>query len=158
ISLPSKLVDQRPDVRAAEANLHVASANVGVATANMLPQFTITAGDASPSPGVGSTGSILTPSNLVWSFAAGVTQPIFHGGTLLARKRAAVDAYDAAAARYRSVALSAFQDVANTLRALQLDAEALRVQLYAEQTSKQSLDIVQERFKAGAVSYLSLLD
>jgi NodT family efflux transporter outer membrane factor (OMF) lipoprotein len=158
VSLPSKLIDQRPDVRAAEANLHVASANVGVATANMLPQFTLSASYGSPAPGIGDAGAVFNNANLLWSLAGGVTQPIFHGGTLLARRRAAEDAYDAAAAHYRSVALSAFQDVANTLRAMQLDAETLRVQLYAEQTSSQSLDIVQERFKAGAVSYLSLLD
>ena len=77
---------------------------------------------------------------------------------MLFRSEAALAAFDAAAASYRAAVLSSFQDVANVLRALQLDAEALRVQLYAEQTASQSLDIVQERFRAGAVSYISLLD
>ena len=158
VSLPSKLVDQRPDVRAAEANLHVASANVGVATANLLPQLTLSASYGDGSPGVGTTGAVFDGSSLVWNMAAGVTQPIFHGGTLLARRDAAKDAFDASAARYRSVVLSSFQDVANVLRALELDAEALRIQLVAEQTASQSLEIVQERFRAGAISYLSLLD
>jgi len=95
---------------------------------------------------------------LGWSLASGLTAPIFRGGTLEAQKRAAIEAYDRTAAQYRSVVLTAFANVANVLAALQLDAETLRVQLYAEQTAEQSLEITTERFQAGAIAYLSLLD
>src|SRR5262249_5011453 len=103
-------------------------------------------------------GEIFASNNLVWNLAAGFTQPIFHGGTLIARRDAAKDAFDAAAAKYRGTVLGGFQDVANALAALTLDADALKTQLLAEQTASQSLDIVTERFRAGAVSYISLLD
>jgi NodT family efflux transporter outer membrane factor (OMF) lipoprotein len=155
VSLPSQLVEQRPDVRASEAQLHQASAQIGVATANMLPQFTIT-GD------VGSTalaiGSLFTPGTGVWSIAAAVAQPIFHGGTLLHEKRAAEAAYDEAAAQYRSTVIAAFQNVADSLRALQADADALKASLAAEQAAADSLSLARDQFKLGAISYPALLD
>ena len=155
LSLPSRLVEQRPDVRASEATLHEASARIGVADANLLPQFTLT-GSLSNSSGV--FGEFVTLNNVVLELAAGVTQPIFNGGTLRAQQRAAVAQFDQAAALYRSTVLNAFTDVANVLSALQRDAETLQVQLYAEQTAGQSLEITTERFQAGAIAYLSLLD
>jgi len=155
LSLPSKLVEQRPDVRASEATLHQASALVGVADADLLPQFTLS-GSLSSSAGVFT--EFLTLQNTALQLAAGVTQPIFNGGTLRARQRAAVAQFDQAQAQYRSTVLSAFTDVANVLSALQRDAETLQVQLYAEQTAGQSLEITTERFQAGAIAYLSLLD
>ncbi|MGA3305391.1 MAG: efflux transporter outer membrane subunit [Stellaceae bacterium] len=155
VSLPSQLVEQRPDVRASEAQLHQASAQIGVATANMLPQFTIT-GD------IGSTalavGSLFTPGTGVWSIAAAVAQPIFHGGTLLHQKRAAEAAYDEAAAQYRSTVIAAFQNVADALRALQADADALKASLAAEQAAADSLGLARDQFKLGAISYPALLD
>jgi NodT family efflux transporter outer membrane factor (OMF) lipoprotein len=155
VSLPSRLVEQRPDVRASEATLHQASALIGVAEANLLPQIQLT-GSLSSTSGVFS--EFLTLDNTVLELAAGVTQPIFNGGTLRAQQRQAVAQFDQAAALYRSTVLNAFADVADVLAALQRDAETLQVQLYAEQTARQSLDITTERFQAGAIAYLSLLD
>jgi NodT family efflux transporter outer membrane factor (OMF) lipoprotein len=155
LSVPSALVEQRPDVRASEATLHQASALIGVADANLLPQITLTGSLTSTS---GVFTEFLTLNNTVLELAAGVTQPIFNGGTLRARQRQAVAQFDQAAAQYRSTVLGAFTDVADVLSALQRDAEALQVQLYAEQTAQQSLDITTERFQAGAIAFLSLLD
>jgi NodT family efflux transporter outer membrane factor (OMF) lipoprotein len=155
LSVPSKLVEQRPDIRASEAVMHQASAQIGVATANELPQFTLSGNGSSNGNQI---GDFLDGKFVGWSLAAGLTQPIFRGGTLAAQKRAAINAYDRATAQYRSTVLNAFANVANVLAALQLDAETLRVQLYAEQTAEQSLEITQERFQAGAIAYLSLLD
>jgi NodT family efflux transporter outer membrane factor (OMF) lipoprotein len=155
LSVPSKLVEQRPDIRASEALLHQASANIGVATANQLPQFTLSATGTDQADYL---NQLLKSSSLFWSVGAGVTAPIFHGGALEAQKQAAVDAYDNASAQYRSTVLNGFSNVADVLAALELDAETLRVQLYAEQTAQQSLDITTERFQAGAIPYLQLLD
>lgn len=155
VSLPSKLVEQRPDIRAAESLLHAASAQIGVATADMFPQFTI----------VGSVGSVATTAgglmssgSGVWSAGANLTQPLFHGGTLLHQRRAAVAAYDGAAAQYRSTVLSAFQDVANVLETLQFDADVLRAQIVAAQSATDSLDITRKQYQVGAASYLALLN
>ena len=155
LSLPSKLVEQRPDIRASEASLHQASAQIVVATANLFPAFTVT-GSLSDSTNV--VGTFFGNPNTAWSLATGLTAPIFRGGTLRAQERAAYDSFDRAAAQYRGVVLNAFANVANVLAALQLDAETVKTQLYAEQTAQQSLDITQERFQAGAIAYLSLLD
>ncbi|WP_265533321.1 efflux transporter outer membrane subunit [Pseudomonas saponiphila] len=154
LSLPSALVEQRPDVRAAEAQLHQASASIGVAIANQLPQFSITGS-------LGSTalaGTRLFSSGTgVWSLAGSIAQPIFDAGALEHRKRAAVAAYDEAAARYRSTVIAAFEDVANALRALEADAEALKQQVAAESAARQSLDLAQAQYRLGAVGYLNLL-
>ena len=155
LSVPSKLVEQRPDIRASEALYHQASANIGIAEANQLPQFTLSASGTDAADYI---GQLAKNSSLFWSLGAGVTAPIFHGGTLEAQKQAAVDAYDKASAQYRSTVLNGFSNVADVLAALQLDAETLRVQLYAEQTAQQSLDIITEQYQAGAIAYLSLLD
>jgi len=155
VSLPSQLVEQRPDVRASEAQLHEASAQIGVATANMLPQFTITGDVGSAALAI---GSLFTPGTGVWSIAAGIAQPIFHGGTLLHEKRAAEAGYDEAAAQYRSTVIGAFQNVADALRALQADAEALKASLAAERAAEDSLALARDQFKLGAISYPALLD
>jgi NodT family efflux transporter outer membrane factor (OMF) lipoprotein len=155
LSLPSKLIEQRPDIRASEALLHNASAQIGVATANLFPQFTVTGG---LNDNASELGSFFNGGNSGWSILAGFTAPIFRGGTLRAQERAAYDVFDRSAAQYRSTVLNAFANVANVLAALQLDAETVKTQLYAEQTAQQSLDITQERFQAGAIAYLSLLD
>jgi NodT family efflux transporter outer membrane factor (OMF) lipoprotein len=129
VSLPSALVGQRPDVQSAQAQLHQASANIGVAVANQLPQFSIT----------GSLGSTAAAGTKLFSAGTGVA------------------AYDESAARYRGTVLIAFQDVANALRALQADADALNQQVVAERSAQANLDLVQAQFKLGAVAYINLL-
>jgi NodT family efflux transporter outer membrane factor (OMF) lipoprotein len=154
VSLPSKLVAQRPDIRAQEALMHEASAAIGVATANLLPQVTLTGayGDESLL-----FADLFKPGSGVWDLATGVTAPIFQGGTLRARRRAAIDAYDQAAAAYRLTVLNAFQNVADTLTALDNDAEALKADSDAVNAAKDSLDLIQRQYDAGAVNYVSLL-
>ena len=155
VSLPSKLVEQRPDVRSAEEQLHAASAQVGVATANMLPQFILSASVGSVATQI---GQLFAAGNNFWSAAGNVTQPIFEGGTLLHKRRAAEAAYDQAAAQYRSTVITAFQNVADTLRALQYDANALKAALAAERAAAESLDIARRQLQLGDISYLSLLN
>jgi NodT family efflux transporter outer membrane factor (OMF) lipoprotein len=155
VSLPSSLVRQRPDVRASEELLHAASAQIGVATANLYPQITLS----------GSYGSETTkPGNLfgdgtsVWNISAALLQPLFHGGELRAQRRAAVAAYDQAAAQYRETVLQAFQNVADVLRALEDDARTLKAQAEAEAAAHDTLDLTKKQFNLGAVNYLSLLN
>ena len=154
VSLPSALVGQRPDVQSAQAQLHQASANIGVAVANQLPQFSITGSLGST---VASGTQLFSAGTGVWSLAGAIAQPIFDAGALEHRKRAAVAAYDESAARYRGTVLIAFQDVANALRALQADADALNQQVVAERSAQANLDLVQAQFKLGAVAYINLL-
>jgi NodT family efflux transporter outer membrane factor (OMF) lipoprotein len=154
VSLPSKLVEQRPDVREFSALLHEATAQIGVATANMLPQITLSGsygGEAF------SFSSLFSPSSIVWSLAASATQPIFKGGQLLHERRAAVAAAQEAAANYRATVITAFQNVSDTLYALQGDAEAVGAETIAERTAAQSLALVQVQYKSGAASYLQVL-
>jgi NodT family efflux transporter outer membrane factor (OMF) lipoprotein len=155
ISLPSQLVEQRPDVRAAEAQLHQASANIGVAIANRIPQFTLTGeyGWAATT-----TAALITPSSLIWSAAASGTQPIFHGFSLLHQQHAAEAAYDQSEAQYRSTVLTAFQNVADALRALQLDAATLKAQRNALRAASETLDLARGQYKLGAITYITLLD
>jgi len=155
VSLPSSLVRQRPDIQASEALLHAASAQIGVATAALYPQITL-----SGSAGYTSTEltNLFNPGTAIWSIGAGLLQPIFHGGELTAKRRAAIAAYDQAAAQYRSTVLLSFQNVADVLRALDLDANALKAQAEAESAAKDTLDLTHKQFQLGAISYLSLLN
>jgi NodT family efflux transporter outer membrane factor (OMF) lipoprotein len=155
VSLPSRLVQQRPDVRAAEEQLHQASANVGVATANLLPQFNITADYGSIAT---KFGSLFSPATTVWSIGGGLAQPLFHGGTLLHQREAAVAAFEAAKAQYRDTVLNAVRNVSDSLRAIQKDAVTLRAQDRAARTANDSLALASEQFKAGAITYLTLLN
>lgn len=155
VSLPSQLVEQRPDVRAAEAQLHSASADIGVAVANQMPQFTITGALGFTSGGL---GSLLVPGAGVWSIGLGIAQTIIDGAKLDHQRKAAIAAYERAAAQYKGTVLSAFQDVANALRALQADADALRAQVEAEQTAAASLRLSEQQYQLGGVSYLILLN
>ncbi|WP_432378820.1 efflux transporter outer membrane subunit [Duganella sp. P38] len=155
VSLPSALVRQRPDIRASEEALHQASANIGVATAAQYPQFTLSGSYGSSAS---SFGKLFDAETTAWSLAAGIAQPIFNGGALSAQRRAAEAAYDAAAAQYRATVLTAFQNVADTLRALDADAAALKSQAEAETLAKETLDLAQEQYKLGGISYLVLLD
>jgi NodT family efflux transporter outer membrane factor (OMF) lipoprotein len=151
LSLPSQLIEQRPDVRQYQALLHVASAEVGVATANMLPQFTI-------SGGLGNYAAAgVNPAILVWSIAAGIAQPIFEGGTLLHRRRAAIEAFNQALAEYRYTVLIAFQNVADALHVLENDADALNANAIAERSAAESLRLASDQYRAGYIPYLSLL-
>jgi len=154
VSVPSKLVEQRPDIEASQAQLHTASAQIGVAIANMLPQISLSA----------SYGNSVTHiENLldgpgIWSIGAGLIQPIFRGGQLLHEKRAAEAAFDAAAAQYKSTVIAAFQNVADTLRALQDDAVALAAQVAAERSAADSLTITRNQYQNGAINYSTLLN
>jgi NodT family efflux transporter outer membrane factor (OMF) lipoprotein len=152
VSLPSKLVEQRPDIRASESLLHEASAEVGVATANMLPQFTLNA-----SYGNEGIGSPFGPGKSIWSLGAGLTQPLFEGGKLYYQRRAAIDALQTAAAQYRQTVVTAFQNVADALRALHSDADAVSAEAASVQAAAASLDSSRRQFHIGAISYLSLL-
>lgn len=155
VSLPSALVRQRPDIRASEELLHQASAQVGVATAAQYPQFTLNGSYGSSSP---TFSKLFEGDNAVWSLTAGLTAPIFNGGALRARTRAAQAAYDVAAAQYRQTLLTAFQNVADSLRALESDAEALKAQAESEALAAETLALAEEQYKLGAISYLVLLD
>jgi NodT family efflux transporter outer membrane factor (OMF) lipoprotein len=155
LSLPSSLVEQRPDIRAAEANLHAASAQVGVAIANRLPNITLTAADGTTAAQL---DRLFTAGTGFWSVAGSVTQPIFAGGTLLHRQRAAEAAYDETAAQYRSAVITAFRNVADTLRALQSDADGLGAAVRAESAASRSLEIARRQLQLGQTSYLSLLN
>jgi len=155
LSLPSQLVEQRPDVRSAEAQLRAASANIGVAVAAQLPQFNITAGIGYTAAGI---ATLFSPASLVWNLGLAVAQPLFNGGKLDHQRKAAEAAYDAAAAKYRSIVLSAFQDVANALRSMQADADLLKAAVASEQTAAASLAIVQQQYQLGSVNYLNLLN
>lgn len=155
LSLPSKLIEQRPDVRASEALLHQASANIGVATANLLPQFTIT-GDYGWD--ANTISRLFSEKTNIWTITGQVLQPIFQGGALLAKRRGAIDAYNQAAAQYRQTVLQAFQNVADALAAVEIDARTLKAQSEAEIAAKDLLTLTEAQFKLGAVNYLNLLN
>ena len=155
VSLPSALVAQRPDVRQAEENLHAASAAIGVAVANRLPNMQITANAGSEALVI---GRLFAPGTGFWSVAAALTQPIFDGGQLLHQERGARAAYVQALEQYRSTTLAAFQNVADTLTALQQDAEALKTASAAANAAKVTLDLTQRQLKDGYVGTLALLE
>jgi len=154
LSLPSRLVEQRPDVRQAEENLHAASAQIGIAVANRLPSITLTS-DAGIMALEGS--QLFTESAGFWTLAGAVTQPIFQGGTLLHKERAARAAYIQASEQYRSAVLTAFQNVADTLNALEQDANALKAAVAAEHAARVTLDLTQNQLRAGYANYLTLI-
>jgi NodT family efflux transporter outer membrane factor (OMF) lipoprotein len=154
LSLPAKIIEQRPDVRAAEAQLHAANAQVGVAVAAMLPQFSITGiagGNADQFAWMFRKGGPF------WSLVGNVAQPLFEGGTLLHRKRAADDALKQAAAQYQSSVLTAYQNVADTLHASLSDADALAANVRAEKAARVTYDLTQRQMEVGYVNYLTLL-
>jgi len=155
ISLPSKLVDQRPDVRAAEAAMHAASAQIGVAIAARLPNFTISANGGTSGNNFAQS---FAPGTGFYTVAAAVTAPIFDGFTLYNKQKAAEAALDQAEAQYRAIVITAFQNVADALRALQADARATQAAVHAEETAKASLDIVEKQLNAGQVNLLAVLN
>ena len=155
VSLPSKLIEQRPDVRLAEENLHAASAGVGVAIANMLPQFTIN-GD------LGSSAlklqSLFSSYTQFWDAGASLTQTLFDAGALLHKKRAADAALDQAGAQYRSAVLLACQNVADTLHALAADADALRATAESERTAKKTFELAMRQRELGTIPLIAVLN
>jgi NodT family efflux transporter outer membrane factor (OMF) lipoprotein len=155
VSLPAKLVEQRPDVGAAEAQLHSASAQIGVAIANRLPNITLNANGGYASNVL---SQLIRPGTSYWSLAATLAQPIFEGGTLLHRERAARAAYDDALAQYRSTVITACQNVADALRALQSDAKALTAAVAAERAAATTLNITRRQLELGQVAYLLFIN
>jgi NodT family efflux transporter outer membrane factor (OMF) lipoprotein len=154
LGVPSQLVERRPDVRAAEAQLHAATAQVGVAIANMLPQVTITGSIGSTATAM---GDLFKSGTGFWSAGASLSQTLFAGGTLIHHKRAADAALDQAGALYRTAVLTAFQNVADALHALDADADALGAAVRAESAAQKSLDVVRHQLELGSVSYLALV-
>jgi NodT family efflux transporter outer membrane factor (OMF) lipoprotein len=155
VSVPSQLVRRRPDILAAEAQLHAATAAVGVATANLYPQIALTAtlGQQALRP-----ERLFNASSNAWSLIAGLTQPLFDGGTLRAERRAALDALQASAARYQQVVLDSFGQVADLLDALDHDAQLVAAQAAARDTSDASLQLARESYQAGSSGVLQVLD
>ena len=154
LALPSELVQRRPDVRASEALWHQASANVGVATANLFPHLTISGFAGSQR----SQASQLVDGTNVWSIGASLLQPIFHGGELEAKKRSAVAAYEVAAGSYEQTVLESLQQVADSLRVVEADALTLKSRSLAAEQSASTRAIARQRFDAGGISEFSLLD
>ncbi|HUY03934.1 MAG TPA: efflux transporter outer membrane subunit [Rhodocyclaceae bacterium] len=153
VALPSTLVRQRPDIRVAEALLHQASAEVGVATANLYPQVTLSAAYGSEAL---TAGALFGAQDVIWSLGAGVLQPVFHGGELSAKRRAALATLDQAAGQYRQTVVNAFQNVADSLRALTADAQTLEAQAQFSAAAKDSLALTKTQFSLGATNYLTL--
>lgn len=152
LSLPSQLLDRRPDIRAAEAQLHAASAEIGVATANMLPRVTVNANLTESA----ATFAALAASSS-WGAGLALAQPLFDGGALAAQRQAAVEGYEAAAAAYRSTVLAALRNVADVLTALEADAKLLTAATQAEALARQALAASQVQYRAGALTYADLL-
>jgi NodT family efflux transporter outer membrane factor (OMF) lipoprotein len=154
VSLPSDLVRQRPDILSAEAQLHVASANIGVATAAMFPSFSLSGTYGA----VGSNfGNLSAASGRFWSIGPSATIPLFQGGTLWYGRKAAIDAFQQAQANYRQTVLSAFAQVADSLKALEHDAEELQAQVDAQLAAGEALSLLQANYRAGLVAYLDVL-
>ena len=155
LTLPARLVEQRPDVRVAEEDLHAASAQIGVAAANRLPNITL--GVNAWGSSASSLSDLFKSGTGFWSLAASVTQPVFDGGMLKHRQGAAQAAYDQAAAQYRGTVIVAFQNVADALNAIEYDATALRAATSAERAAEKSLAIGRRQLALGDISPMALL-
>ena len=155
VSLPSALVHQRPDILAAEATAHQASANVGVATAALFPSVTLSAGAGTTS---NSASNLFSSGSKVWNLGAGASAPLFEGGTLWFKRKAAIDNYQQAMASYRQTVLAAFEQVADTLLALEHDAQALDAELRALADAREALHLAQANDEAGLSTYLEVLN
>jgi NodT family efflux transporter outer membrane factor (OMF) lipoprotein len=154
LSLPSTLVQARPDIRAAEAQLRAANAQVSIAVARMYPSLQLSASWGTQS---NFTRTFLDPASRLWDIGAGLAAPLFEGGTLRAQKHAAQDAYRAVFATYQSTVLNAFRNVADVLRALEHDSSLLDAQARALHAAGAALALVSLEYRAGQVDYLSLL-
>ena len=154
LSLPSSLVRQRPDILAAEAVMKSTNALVGVATANLLPQITLSGAEGSAAL---TTGALFGPTAALWSIAGGLFQPLFQGGQLLAQRRGAMANYEQAVFQYQAAVITAFQQVADALQALDADAKALTAATDTERYAKETLNLVQDQYRFGTASYLQVL-
>src|SRR5580698_4084799 len=154
VSLPARLVRQRPDVLAAQSQLHQASAQAGVATANLYPQLTLSGSVGSETTSI---SDLFNAGTAAWNIGGTLLQPLFHGGELRAKRRQAFADLDQATAQYRGTVLSALEDVADTLRALQDDALVLQAARHAESAAQEGLDITGRQYQAGGTSYVNLL-
>jgi NodT family efflux transporter outer membrane factor (OMF) lipoprotein len=155
VSVPAKLIRQRPDIQEAEAQLHQASAALGVATANLYPQLNLTGSIGSEAL---TAGTLFGSGTGTWTAGAALMQPLFHGGELRYKRRAAVADLENAAANYRQAVLAAMEEVADTLRALETDATALHAQVDAERAASNAFDIAKKQFQAGGISYVTVLN
>jgi NodT family efflux transporter outer membrane factor (OMF) lipoprotein len=155
VSLPSELVRRRPDILSAEAQLHAATAALGVATANLYPQITLSGNVGMQST---STGRLFDASSLAWGVISGITAPLFDGGTLRAERRAALQAVQVSAANYQQTVLESFGQVANLLQAARHDEELLVAQTEAVETAGSSVDLARRSYSAGNVGVLTVLD
>ena len=155
LSVPSELLKQRPDVQQAEAIMRQTNARIGVAEALMFPQLTLSGSYGSLTT---RTGNLFDPGTQIWNLGANLLQPIFHAGQLRAQKRGAEAAYEQAFAQYRQTVLTAFQDVADVLDALEHDARTLKAQAEAEAASRESLEVTRQQLKFGAASYVALFN
>jgi NodT family efflux transporter outer membrane factor (OMF) lipoprotein len=154
VTLPSDLVRRRPDILAAEAELHSASAGIGVATAQLFPSFTL---NGSYGQNNSTVAGLFKSNSNFWSMGADVTAPLFRGGTLWFNRKAAIEGYQQSLANYRQTVLDAFAQVADTLRALEHDAEAVRAQTEALASAQEALRLIQANYQAGTVNYLQIL-
>ena len=154
VSLPSALVAQRPDIRAASAQLHAATAQVGIAIANMLPQITLSGSGGSTAL---HASDLFSAGTDAWSIGLNLLQPLFHGGELLHKKRAAQAGMQVALADWKQTVLTAFQNVADSLQALEFDAQSLKAQNASERDAEKLLSLTRDQYRIGAVDYLTLL-
>lgn len=154
LSLPSNIVKQRPDIQASEASLHQASAQIGVATANLLPQISINGsfGWVASSP-----NQLFKPASEIWGIGGQLLQPLFHGGALLAARRAAIAAFNVSYDQYRQTVLQSFKNVSDVLYALDNDAQTFKAYKLAEVSAKETYLITSKQYKLGGASYLNLL-
>lgn len=155
VSLPSQLVEQRADLKAAEAQLHAAGAQIGIARAARLPQFSI---QGVAGGGAMNVGDMFSPAGRFFSLLAGVTQPIFDAGALGQREKAARANYDVAAAQYRSAVLNAMQNVADALHAVQMDSEALKAASENARSARTVLDLTQRQYGHGYLDRVALIN
>jgi NodT family efflux transporter outer membrane factor (OMF) lipoprotein len=154
VTLPSQFVRQRPDILAAEAQLHSASAEIGVATAALFPSFTL---NGAYGTGSNTSGNLFKTNSSFWALGANVSAPLFRGGTLWFGRQAALDAYQLSSANYRQTVLSAFAQVADTLRALEHDAELVHAQSQALNAAEDALRLIQANYQAGTANYVQVL-
>jgi NodT family efflux transporter outer membrane factor (OMF) lipoprotein len=154
LSLPSVLVERRPDILQAEANMRAANAQVGIATANRLPNITLSANAGSTALAI---GQVFGPGTGFWNLGAALLAPIFDGGTLLHQQRAARATYRQSAEQYRATVLTSFQNVADTLTAIEQDSRTVKATAAARDAAQASLDITRRQYKDGYVAYLAVL-
>jgi NodT family efflux transporter outer membrane factor (OMF) lipoprotein len=154
LTIPSQLVRQRPDIQAAEAQLHAASAEIGIATAQLYPSISLSGGITSSAL---QAHELFNPAGLVWSIAAGLTEPVFDGGMRRAQRRAALAAFKASAADYQQTVLAAFEQVADVLQALASDTRLLSAQQHALDLATESVRLQRISYTRGGTGLINLL-